>query len=285
VGTQAAYQELLAGMQVSAADLEADFLKTLDLPAFTIATQTYPRLQDFTVLSTLAGLAASLHKFAFDLRVLQSQGMGELAEPFGEKQVGSSAMPFKRNPVNAEKICSLARFVAGLPAVAWGNTADSLLERTLDDSANRRATLPEGFIALEECLLAATRLVRGLVVDSAAIKANLERFGPFAATERVLMALVRAGADRQRCHERLREQSLKAWAALKAGRPNPLAELLAADPEFLRYLQPARLRELMDARAYVGTAPERALALAAEIKTALAAPQPQPAAAAQAVPA
>jgi adenylosuccinate lyase len=270
VGSAAAYQELLAGTQVSAADLEADFLKTLDLPAFSIATQTYPRVQDYTVLTTLAGLAASLHKFAFDLRILQSQGMGELAEPFGEKQVGSSAMPFKRNPVNAEKICSLARYVAALPAVAWGNAAESLLERTLDDSANRRAALPEAFIALEECLLSATRVVRGLVVDTAAVRANLEKYGPFAATERVLMALVRAGADRQRCHERLREQSLKAWAALKAGRPNPLAELLAGDPELLRYLQPARVRELMDARAYVGSTPERARALAAAVREALA---------------
>ena len=279
VGTAAAYQELLAGTAVSAADLEADFLRALDLPAFTIATQTYPRGQDYTVLAALAGLAAALHKFAFDLRILQSQGMAELAEPFGEKQVGSSAMPFKRNPVNAEKICSLARFVAGLPAVAWGNAAESLLERTLDDSANRRATLPEGFIALEECLLAATKVVRGLVVDPGAIGANLEKFGPFAATERVLMALVRAGADRQRCHERLREASLKSWAALKAGRANPLADLLAADPELLRFLQPARLRELMDARAYVGSAPQRALALAAEVRAALAeaAPAPVPA--------
>jgi adenylosuccinate lyase len=270
VGTAASYQELLAGTGTSAAELEASFLQALDLPAYTITTQTYPRGQDYALLAALAGLAAALHKFAFDVRLLQSQGMGELAEPFGEKQVGSSAMPFKRNPVNAEKICSLARFVGALPAVAWENTAQSLLERTLDDSANRRAVLPEAFLALEECLLAATRLVRGLAVDEAAIAANLEKYGPFAATERVLMALVRAGADRQRAHERLREHSLKAWSAVKAGRPNPLADLLAADPELLVHLQPARLRELMDARAYVGNAPERAAALAAEIRQALA---------------
>jgi adenylosuccinate lyase len=274
VGTAASYQELLAGTGASAADLESSFLQALDLPAFSIATQTYPRGQDYALLAALAGLAASLHKFAFDLRVLQSPGMGEMAEPFGEKQVGSSAMPFKRNPVNAEKICSLARFVGALPAVGWENAAQSLLERTLDDSANRRAVLPEAFLALEECLLTAKKLVSGLVVDEAAIAANLEKYGPFAATERVLMALVRAGADRQRAHERLREHSLKAWAAVKAGRPNPLAGLLAADPEFLVHLQPARLHELMDARAYVGTAPERAAALAAEIRQALAGSQP-----------
>ncbi len=269
VGTAASYTELLAGLPTTPAELEANFLAVLDLPAYAIATQTYPRIQDYVLLSALAALAGSLHKFAFDLRILQSQGMGELAEPFGAKQVGSSAMPFKRNPVNAEKICSLCRFVAGLPAVAWSNAAESLLERTLDDSANRRAILPEAFLASEEALLAATRIVSGLVVDEAAIAANLERYGPFAATERVLMALVRAGADRQKIHERLREHSLKAWTAVKAGRPNPLGGSIAGDPEMLRYLQPARLRVLMDARAYVGTAVERARALARRIRTTL----------------
>ncbi len=269
VGTAASYTEVLAGLPTTPAELEANFLAALELPAFTIATQTYPRIQDYVLLSVLAALAGSLHKFAFDVRLLQSQGMGELAEPFGAKQVGSSAMPFKRNPVNAEKICSLCRFVAGLPAVAWSNAAESLLERTLDDSANRRAILPEGFLASEEALIAAARIVTGLVVDEAAIAANLERYGPFAATERVLMALVRAGADRQKIHERLREHSLKAWTAVKAGRPNPLGGSIAADPEMLRYLQPARLRELMEARAYVGTAVERARALAQRIRTTL----------------
>jgi adenylosuccinate lyase len=270
VGTAASYTELLAGLPTTPAELEANFLAALDLPAFTIATQTYPRIQDYELLTTLAALAGSLHKFAFDLRVLQSQGLGELSEPFGDKQVGSSAMPFKRNPVNAEKICSLCRFVAGLPAVAWGNAAESLLERTLDDSANRRAILPEAFLATEEALLSASRIVTGLVIYEAAIAANLQRYGPFAATERVLMALVRAGADRQRIHERLREHSLKAWAAVKAGRPNPLGDSIASDPEMLRYLQPARLRELMDARAYVGSAPDRARELAGRIRSALA---------------
>ena len=270
VGTAASYSELLAGLPATPAELEANFLAALDLPAYTIATQTYPRIQDYVLLNALAALAGSLYKFAFDLRILQSQGLGELAEPFGAKQVGSSAMPFKRNPVNAEKICSLCRFVAGLPAVAWGNAAESLLERTLDDSANRRAILPEAFLAIEESLLTANRIVSGLVIDEAAIAANLERYGPFAATERVLMALVRAGADRQRIHERLREHSLKAWAAVKAGRPNPLGDSIASDPEMLRLLQPARLRELMDARAYVGTAVERARDLAQRIRVTLA---------------
>jgi adenylosuccinate lyase len=269
VGTAASYAELLAGAGMTPAQLESLVLQSLDLPAFPVATQTYPRTQDYRVLSALAALAASLHKFAFDLRVMQSQAFGEWAEPFGEKQVGSSAMPFKRNPVNAERVCSLARYVAALPAVAWANAAESLLERTLDDSANRRVIFPEAFLAVDEMLLTAIQIVRGLAVEPAACAANLEKYGPFAATERVLMALVRAGADRQHMHERLREHSLKAWEAVKAGRPNPLADLLASDPALLHYLQPARLRELMDARGYIGTAVERADALIGEINKAI----------------
>ncbi len=270
VGTAASYQELLASSDTTASQLETDFLDRLSLRAYPIATQTYPRGQDYTVLCALASIGAALHKLGFDLRLLQSQGIGEWAEPFGEKQVGSSAMPFKRNPVNAEKMCSLARLVAAMPAVAWENAAESLLERTLDDSANRRVILPEAFLSIEECLLTADRIITGLQVDAAAAAANLEKYGPFAATERVMMALVRAGGDRQRAHERLREHSLKAWAAIKAGRSNPLGASLAGDPDFLVYLQPARLRELMDARAYVGTAVERAGAMAAAIRAALA---------------
>ena len=265
VGTQASYGEMLAGSDTTPRELEAHVLQALGLGAFTIATQTYPRVQDFTVLSALAGLAASLHKFAFDLRVLQSAGFGELAEPFGAKQVGSSAMPFKRNPINAEKICSLARLVAGMPQIAWENAADSLLERTLDDSANRRTTIPEAFLATDEILRTAHKILSGLRVNVEACAANMARFGPFAATERVLMVLVRAGADRQAMHERLREHSLKAWAVIQGGQPNPLAGALGADTQILRYLQPARLRELMQAEAYTGTATERALEIASAI--------------------
>jgi adenylosuccinate lyase len=266
VGTQASYGEILADTPLSPGELESKVMAALGLPAFAIATQTYPRVQDYTVLAALAALAASLHKFAFDLRVMQSAGFGEAAEPFGEKQVGSSAMPFKQNPVNAEKICSLARYVGALPQAAWGNAAESLLERTLDDSANRRTILPEAFIALDEILITARRLVEGMKIDEAACARNLEKFGPFAATERVLMAAVKVGGDRQHLHERLREHSLKAWEAIRADKPNPLSGLIAADPDFLRHLQPKQLKALMDAREYVGTARERAGLMAKQIQ-------------------
>jgi len=269
VGTAASYGELLTGTSMTPSQMEAHVMNAIGLQAFPVATQTYPRSQDYRVLSTVAALGASLHKFAFDMRLMQSQGIGEMAEPFGEKQVGSSAMPFKRNPVLAERICSLARYISTLPTVAWENAAESLLERTLDDSANRRVVFPEAFIAADEILLAATRIVRGLVVDQPACAMNLDKYGPFAATERVMMAAVRAGADRQKTHEKLREHSLKAWNAVKTSKPNPLIDNLCADTELLQFLQPARLRDLMDARAYIGTVVERTDQLLAEIRQAV----------------
>jgi adenylosuccinate lyase len=156
--------------------------------------------------------------------------------------------------------------VASLPQAAWGNAADSLLERTLDDSANRRTTIPEAFIAMDEMLMTAKRIVDGMKIDEAACARNLDRYGPFAATERVLMAAVKAGGDRQHLHEKLREHSLKAWEAIKSEKPNPLGGLIAADSDFLRLIQPNRLKLLMDAREYVGTAKERAALVAKQIR-------------------
>jgi adenylosuccinate lyase len=269
VGTAASYGEILSGKHVSPDAIDSAVMKSLGLKAFPVASQTYPRIQDYRLLSALAGLAASFHKFAFDLRIMQSAGFGEVREPVGKRQVGSSAMPFKRNPVKAENVCSLARLVAVFPEVAWQNAAQSLLERTIDDSANRRSILPEAFLAAEEILRVMTGIVGGLDVDEAGIKSNLDRYGAFSASERVLMALVAAGADRQAMHEKIREHSRKAWDVLREGRPNPLAEYLAADVDMLKHLQPARIRELMNADAYVGTAPERARDLAERIRGAI----------------
>jgi adenylosuccinate lyase len=174
-------------------------------------------------------------------------------------------MPFKRNPINAEKIDSLARLLAQAPRLAWDNAAHSLLERTLDDSANRRTLLPETFLAADELLRVAGRLVKGLVIDRTAVARNLSAYGPFAAVERVLMALGKAGADRQAMHERLREHALQAWAAIQSGRPNPLPGLLANDSELLGYLTPQQLAELMFVDEYVGDAPQRARSLASSL--------------------
>ncbi|HEX6387604.1 MAG TPA: adenylosuccinate lyase [Anaerolineae bacterium] len=266
VGTQASFQELLQGTGVSPQALEAEAMASLTLPFFPIATQTYTRQQDLRVQQVLAGVAASLHKFALDFRLLQSPLAAEWAEPFGRAQVGSSAMPFKRNPIHTENICSLARYVAALPAVAWDNASQAVLERSLDDSANRRLIHAGAFLATDEMLGRMARIVADMVIDETAIGHNLARYGPFAATERVLMALVRAGADRQEAHEWLRQASLEAWAALRRGEPNPLEERLVGDERIGRYLAPAQVRELMDAAGYTGTAGERALAFAQQIR-------------------
>lgn len=270
VGTAASYNELLADRPGwDAARLEATIMAAINLEPFPVATQTYPRKQDWLALNALAGLAQSLYKFAFDLRLLQAPSLGEWAEPFGRKQVGSSAMPFKRNPINAENIDSLARLVASLPRVAWDNAAHSLLERTLDDSANRRELLPTAFLAVDEILRRATRLIRDLRVDEAVMARNLHKYGVFAATERVLMAAAKAGADRQEMHELIREHSLAAWAAMAAGQENPLAAHLAADERLRPYLTPEQVLALLDAGHYVGNAPHLARQLAQEINIAL----------------
>jgi adenylosuccinate lyase len=239
----------------------------LGLEVFPVVTQTYTRKQDWLVLNALAGLGGSLYKFAFDLRLLQSQPFGEWSEPFGRRQVGSSAMPFKRNPENAETMDSLARLLATLPRVAWDNAAHSLLERTLDDSGNRRLILPEAFLLADELLHRARRILDGLVIHDAGVARQLKAYGPFAASERLLMELVKAGADRQQMHEVIRRHSLEAWNVLAQdlSARNPLPDLLAGDPEVLAYLSADRVQELMDASGYLGDAPLRARELAARL--------------------
>lgn len=264
VGTSASYRAL-AG-EDGARRIEDGAMRRLGLSAFGVATQTYPRKQDWRVLNALAGAAATLHKFAFDLRFLQSPVVGEWSEGFGARQVGSSAMPFKRNPIDAEKVDSLARHLAQLPRVAWDNAANSLLERTLDDSANRRVILPEAFLAADELLRTGRSLIEGLSVNERAVSRNLDAYGPFAGTEKVLVAAVKAGADRQAMHEIIRGHSMTAWAAIASGAPNPLADLLASDGAITRHVPTESVRRLIDASSYVGEAPARARILAAEIR-------------------
>jgi len=242
----------------------------LELPYYSVASQTYPRKQDLRVHQVLAGMAASLHKYALDFRVLQSPLFGEWAEPFGQHQVGSSAMPFKRNPIHSENICSLARYVGASPAVAWDNASQAILERSLDDSANRRLIQAEAFLASDELIRRASRITAGMTIDAAVIERNMQRYGPFAATERVLMALVAAGADRQAGHEWVRESSMKAWEALRQGRENPLVELLGSDERVSSYLNADVVHELMVAEGYTGTAAERALAMAETLREQIA---------------
>jgi adenylosuccinate lyase len=265
VGTAASYAELFGTDHLS--EFESRLSQHLHLPFFDIATQTYPRRQDYIVISALASVGAVLYKFAFDLRILQSPPIGELAEPFGRLQVGSSAMPFKRNPIQAEKIDSLARYLAQMPVVAWNNAAHSLLERTLDDSANRRTLLPEAFLIVDELLQSTQKIIEGLRVNPHAIQRDLDIYGPFASTERLLMALGKAGADRQEMHERLRVHALAAWERVQSGQPNPLLKLLSEEVAFTPYLTSEQILDLLRVEEYVGNAPERARNLATTIRS------------------
>lgn len=270
VGTSASYTELLHGTGMTPRQLETLVMDKIGLPAFEIATQTYTRRQDWEVLNVLAGISMTIYKFAFDLRLLQSPPFGEWSEPFGSKQVGSSAMPFKRNPINAENMDSLARYMATLPRVAWDNGAHNLLERTLDDSGNRRVLLPEAFLTMDELLKRIQKVLAGLRIDEAGIARNLSIYGVFAATERVLMEGVRNGGDRQELHEVIREHSLIAWEGLRQGGDNPLMENLANDEHITSLIESARVRELLDASVHIGDAPERARNIAGMVRAALA---------------
>jgi len=267
VGTAAAYGDLI-GMENVAA-FEAGLSKQLDLPFFPVATQTYTRKQDLTILNALSGLGASMHKFAFDLRLLQSPPIGEISEFFAKKQVGSSAMPFKRNPINAEKVDSLARLLAAYPQVAWQNAANSLLERTLDDSANRRTILPDAFLAADEMLSVVLKLVTKMDIHRDSIQRNLDIYAPFACTERVMMAAARKGADRQVMHEQLREQALAAWQTVQAGGPNPLIKNLQNDPDITKWVSAEEIARLSDVSSYTGIAVSASHAIASRIREAI----------------
>ena len=255
-GTQASFLELFDG--------DVDKVRTLDhrvaakmgfgrlLP---LTGQTYTRKVDAVALATCAGIAASAAKFATDLRLLQHDG--EVLEPFETEQVGSSAMPYKRNPMRAERMTSLARYVIELQGNGWHTAASQWLERSLDDSANRRLSLPEGFLATDAILVLARNVAAGLEVREPVIARRVDEALPFLATERVLMRGVKAGGDRQTLHETIRRHSLAAAKAMaEAGAANDLLDRISADPTF-RALGIAVSRDELDPTAYIGRAPQQ----------------------------
>ena len=268
VGTSASYQALLraAGAKTTPDDLEREVLAEFGLQAGAVSGQTYPRRLDYLVVSALAAFAASCAKLAFDFRILASSPFGELGEPFGRKQVGSSAMPFKRNPILSERICSIARIVGANAGVVWQNAADNLLERTLDDSANRRSVIPESFLAADEICTLARKVITGMRVDEHRIAHNLAAFGPFAATEAVLMAAAAKGADRQALHEAMREASMQAWESIERGEANPLKATIAKDERVRAYLDEQQIDALMDPAAHTGAAAQRARDFAKQLR-------------------
>jgi len=246
-GTQASFLELFDGDHAKVSELDTRVSRAMGFDAvFPVTGQTYTRKLDAQILAVLSGIAQSVAKFATDLRLLQHEG--EVLEPFEGEQVGSSAMPYKRNPMRAERMTGLARFVIELEGNAAHTAAQQWLERTLDDSANRRLVIPEAFLVTDALLVLATNVAAGLEVRESTIAAHVADAMPFLATERLLMRGVKAGGDRQRLHEVIRGHSLQGG--------KDLLERLAHDAEFKRLGVRATAGELQPA-GYVGRAPQQ----------------------------
>jgi adenylosuccinate lyase len=254
-GTQASFLELFDGDHDKVRELERRITEALGLPrAFAVTGQTYPRKADAQILDVLSGIAQSAAKFGADLRLLQHEG--ELLEPFESEQIGSSAMAYKRNPMRAERIGALARHVISLQANGAHTAAAQWLERTLDDSANRRLTLPEAFLAVDAILLLAGNIAQGMEVREAVIARHVREQMPFMATERWLMLGVQAGGDRQALHEVVRSHAMTVHAAVAGGAPNDLMDRLAADPAFAG-IDHTRLAAELDPTRYTGRSREQ----------------------------
>jgi adenylosuccinate lyase len=245
-GSQASFLELFHGDHAKVRQLERRVAEKMGFAeSYAVTGQTYPRKVDTQVLDCLAGIAASAHKAATDLRLLAHRK--EVEEPFEKDQIGSSAMAYKRNPMRAERICSLARFVMSLPANAAQTHATQWLERTLDDSANRRLVLPQAFLGIDAVLNVYQNVAEGLVVYPQVISRNLAAELPFMVTENILMDAVAAGGDRQELHELIRGHSQAAAAVVKQeGGDNDLIARLKSDPafasaDFTAHLNPATL--------------------------------------------
>ncbi len=254
-GTQASFLELFGGDHDRVRALDRMVSERLGFAApCPVTGQTYPRKVDAMVLDALSGIAQSAAKMAVDLRLLQHEG--EILEPFEADQIGSSAMAYKRNPMRAERIGGLARFVMALQANGAQTAASQWLERTLDDSANRRMTLPEAFLGVDAILLLADNVARGLEVRAPVVARHVDAQMPFMATERWLMLATAGGGDRQALHEIIRAHSLAAAQAVAEGAPNDLLQRLADDPAFAS-IPVDQLRAELDPRRYVGRAPEQ----------------------------
>ena len=254
-GTQASFLALFEGDGAKVQILEKLVAVKMDFERVVPVTgQTYPRKLDHKVLTTLAGLAVSAHKMAVDIRLLA--GLKEVEEPFGSRQVGSSAMAYKRNPMRCERMTALSRFLINNAQNAAFTAADQWLERTLDDSANRRLSLAEGFLAADSIARIALDVTAGLVVNQRVIEARVRAELPFMATENILMEAVKAGGDRQELHERIREHSMAAARRVKGeGGENDLLERLRGDAAFAAVR--GRLDEIARPEAFVGRAPEQ----------------------------
>ena len=262
-GTQASFLGLFDGDHAKVRELDRRVTAAMGFAApLAVTGQTYTRKLDAQVLGAVSGVAASAAKFAGDVRMLQA--FGEVEEPFETEQIGSSAMAYKRNPMRAERINALARFVLNLEANANETHSVQFFERTLDDSANRRLALPEAFLATDAILLLMLNVASGLEVHPARVRSRVRDELPFMATEELIVRAVRAGGDRQAAHEVIRRHSIAAARAVKhEGRANDMLERLAADPEFGVPL--ADLQAAADPVRYIGRAPEQVDEFLAEV--------------------
>ena len=262
-GTQASFLELFEGDQETIDKIDPMIAAKMGFrECYPVSGQTYSRKVDTRVVNVLAGIAASAHKMSNDIRLLQH--LKEVEEPFEKSQIGSSAMAYKRNPMRSERIASLSRYVmvdALNPAIT---SATQLFERTLDDSANKRLSVPEGFLAIDGILDLCLNVVDGLVVYPKVIEKHMMAELPFMATENIMMDAVKAGGDRQELHERIRELSMEAGRNVKVeGKDNNLLELIAADPAFNLTLE--ELQKTMDPKKYVGRAKEQTESFIAKV--------------------
>ena len=254
-GTQASFLELFDGDHEKCRRADQMIAEKMGFTGcFPVSGQTYSRKVDSRVLSVLAGIAQSAHKFSNDIRLLQH--LKEVEEPFEKNQIGSSAMAYKRNPMRSERIASLANYVMADMMNPMLVASTQWFERTLDDSANKRLSIPEGFLAVDGILDLYLNVVDGLVVYPKVIEKRLMSELPFMATENIMMDAVKAGGDRQELHERIRELSMEAGRNVKVeGKDNNLLELIAADPSFNLTLE--ELKKTMDPKKYVGRAPQQ----------------------------
>jgi adenylosuccinate lyase len=273
-GTQASFLSLFDGDHERVRRLDRMVTERMGfVTPIAVSGQTYTRKVDAQVLSVLAGIAASAAKFSSDVRMLQA--FGEIEEPFGKEQIGSSAMAYKRNPMRSERIAALARFVLSLEPNANQTHSVQYFERTLDDSANRRLAIPESFLAVDAILILFENVAAGLEVHPARIRRRLEDELPFMVTEELIVRAVRAGADRQDVHERIRRASLGAARARDDGAErNDLLDRLAADPAF--GVSGTELRDMMDPSRYVGRAPEQVDEFLDEVLEPMLAEEPYP---------
>lgn len=274
-GTEASFLELFGGDVEKIDEMNRALAEAFGFSeCYPVCGQTYPRKLDSRILNVLSSIAQSAYRMATDIRLLQHDR--QLEEPFEEEQIGSSAMAYKRNPMRCERICSLARFLMADAMNAAMTASTQWLERTLDDSANRRISMPEGFLAADAILRLAQNVTDGLRVNERMVEAAVREYLPFLATENLLMEAVKRGGDRQQLHEIIRRCSMEATARMKNGEPCDLLQRLSREPAF--GLTEGELNELLDPRLYIGRCPEQVERFLQKVEPQLSEAAEQPAA-------